>query len=104
MVTIHKPSCPLVISCAPPNRTSPFYASGAETRKVTLRSAWTHGYGAPGIFSEEGLQSSGACPQNKTQLNNPSKTLLMHSPSEYISAEVSQALGLVPCLELNHCG
>src|SRR3954462_13558700 len=64
MVTIHNPSAPLVISCGPPRRTCTFCASEAATRKVTRRSACTQGYGAPGIFSEDGLHPSAPCPQH----------------------------------------
>src|SRR5579884_3228555 len=80
MVTIHSPSGPLVISCTPPNRTCTFCASGANTRNVTLRSGCTHGYGAPGILSGDGLHWSGASAQHRLQAISITTANLISSP------------------------
>src|SRR5438309_6495727 len=69
------------MSWDPTNRTCTFCASGAATRKVTLRSPWMQGYGAPGIFNDDGLQSSGTSPQSKPQVASASAKILISSPS-----------------------
>src|SRR5438105_13249149 len=94
MVAIHRPSVLFVMSWAPPHRTCTFCASGADTRKVTRRSECTQGYGAPGMFSEEGLHSS-ACAQQSVQPSSAHPTILINPP-------LSLKRILQPQLELPH--
>src|SRR5581483_6259284 len=81
MVTVQSPSAPRVMSCTPPRRTCTLCASGADTRKATRWSGYTHGYGAPGMLSEEGLHSPAVCPQHVPQANSVKiRTDFMNAP------------------------
>src|ERR1700690_1065968 len=65
MVTVHTPSLSRSISHSLPRSTWTALASGALTRNVTLRSAWTLGYSAPITFVVAGLPSSAVCPAQR---------------------------------------